>query len=807
MKEFTIPSASQCRSAAYTSAQLKQALGPQALPTATHAFSVGPNTNFTGPSVTPFVDPSWLAIAQSGDLVPAQGGDPSLGGATAAIVGFDNATSNARRAATIQYSLNSNEKVVAATLTMKLKAVSSLSASDSFFLNSPGMELDYDMMGQLPWNSGEVRTLSIDLSDIYGPLLGPLQNDALNAGKFNLFWNGNVNVDFAQLSLSTTGLGAANASRIWNGASATDSNALTAANWTTAIAPKVGDSLVFDGSTRLTVNNDLAADTILGGITFNSTAGAFTLNGNSITLSGNITDNSTATQTINFSIRPDAFRTLNVATGGTLNIAGVITGSNGIIKAGAGMLVLSASNAFTGGLIINGGLVKMANAGALNTASPMSVLFGPAAAAASTLQMNGNNLTITNLNTTGTPSATLIENGTATPVLLTLNSTADNVFNGTLRDGPPTALFGAMSLTLTGGGTLTLGGTNGYSGVTRILGSTIIAGATNSFAGLPGQVRFGNITIDGTTFGGTYRVTDPGGNHLVVAGFSSGSANKFTTTGQSGATGTFNVDSGVTLQVGELDGNGQPTLTTPGLQTAGSGPDGSTAGSSFIKTGAGTLRIVSQNAQQDTSFQLKQGAVDLWHSRGLGGNDSSAVRLDMSTGTTLVLTQDTGTDFLTSLRSNDAGGDIGITINRVTAGAGVTHSFGALVSSAGEFTMHVTAGANITGGIAGFNLPAATLGGNATFDVLNSAQATTTMTIPGIVSGAGFSLTKIGSGTLTLGGANTYSGGTNVNGGTLAVNGTIIGTTTVNSGGTLAGSGTANGSVTVMSGGHDRTGQ
>src|SRR5262249_21991752 len=162
-------------------------------------------------------------------------------------------------------------------------------------------------------------------------------------------------------------------------------------------------------------------------------AGAFTLSGNAITLSGNITDDSTATQTINFSIRPDAFRTISVTSaGGTPNIAGVITGSNGIIKSGAGTLILSASNTFTGGLIINGGVVKLANAGALNTASPMSVLFGPAAAATSSLQLNGNSVTITNLNTTGTLSSTLIENATATPTLLTLNSTADNVFNGTL---------------------------------------------------------------------------------------------------------------------------------------------------------------------------------------------------------------------------------------------------------------------------------------------------------------------------------------------------------------------------------------
>ena len=69
----------------------------------------------------------------------------------------------------------------------------------------------------------------------------------------------------------------------------------------------------------------------------------------------------------------------------------------------------------------------------------------------------------------------------------------------------------------------------------------------------------------------------------------------------------------------------------------------------------------------------------------------------------------------------------------------------------------------------------------------------------GVYGGTGGSLTKIGTGTLTLSGANTYTGATIVEDGRLIVNGSITSAVTVN-GGSLGGSGTVR-TVTINSGG------
>ena len=139
-------------------------------------------------------------------------------------------------------------------------------------------------------------------------------------------------------------------------------------------------------------------------------------------------------------------------------------------------------------------------------------------------------------------------------------------------------------------------------------------------------------------------------------------------------------------------------------------------------------------------------------------------------------------------------------IATVGIGSGNTLRLGAVGTIA---TATGTAGLTFTGGTL-------SAGGadNTAGELIVANQSTTATRIGSIIAdnGAGsVSLTKSGTGTLTLTGANTYTGATYVNAGTLVVGdgtGGILGASavTVNSGATLKGSGTLGGDVTLNAG-------
>jgi autotransporter-associated beta strand protein len=353
-----------------------------------------------------------------------------------------------------------------------------------------------------------------------------------------------------------------------------------------------------------------------------------------------------------------------------------------------------------------------------------------AMSAGTTLNLGGQNQAIDALSG---PGGTVLNTGAAAATLTVGSQGSSSTFAGTLANGTQ-----VLSLTKVGAGTLTLSGSNGYTGASTLAGGVLESGNAASFAALAGLVQF---------LGGTFRVTADTVSANVL--------NKWTTTfgGATGSnTGTFDVAAGVTLTIGTAGG-------LPAWRTGG----GTSAGGPFIKTGAGTLRVFGGNNQQDDPIQLNQGSLFAEHADALGRGDAG-VRVDMKGGTTLVLRNDAGSNFQTPINAVDAGQAINVVVDRQTAGPGVTHSVNAL-TSVGAFTLNVSAGANVTSGTAGLTIGSATLGGNATFNVGSAAL----VTVSGAINAGTFGLTKSGAGTLTLAGANAYTGGTTVNAGTLLV--------------------------------------
>ena len=165
---------------------------------------------------------------------------------------------------------------------------------------------------------------------------------------------------------------------VWNGGGA-DDNWSTAANWT-GVAFTAGDTLQFGGSTRLTPVNNLAADTVVGGLEFTNNTFAntsvFTLTGSRITLGGNITTiaaaggtfNATINDQLNIDLLLDATRTITVGNNAdkthNLTINGVISdggGTFGLNVAGGARLTLAAANTYTGTTSLGGTAILVLN--------------------------------------------------------------------------------------------------------------------------------------------------------------------------------------------------------------------------------------------------------------------------------------------------------------------------------------------------------------------------------------------------------------------------------------------------------------
>lgn len=160
-------------------------------------------------------------------------------------------------------------------------------------------------------------------------------------------------------------------------------------------------------------------------------------------------------------------------------ISGVVS-NGGINKTGNGILQLTGTNTFTGGLTVSAGSVQVTPSGTLGGAGNNLVLSGTG-----TLDLNGLNFSLPIL--TGNNGG-VVTNSSATPATLTITGGGTN-FAGSINNG-----VGTVALNLTTGNT-TLRGPSNFSG-----GTTVPSGAQLTVAGVVtgnSQMGVGPVNLTG----------------------------------------------------------------------------------------------------------------------------------------------------------------------------------------------------------------------------------------------------------------------------------------------------------------------
>jgi len=563
-------------------------------------------------------------------------------------------------------------------------------------------------------------------------------------------------------------------------------------------------NLVLSGANTYTGNTTLNSGTLCinnsGSGGTNSAIGTGTLIINSGTISNTsgslVTLSTNNTQIWNAGFTFNGTNDLNLGTGnvtlstglsvttagGNLTVGGVISGSNSNLnKYGSGILNLSGNSSYTGitniyvgtlsvSILANGG--ASSSIGQSSNAADRLVIAGAgttlrytgAAASTDRLFTLSNSGTIDAsgtgaLNFTNTGSITL---GTGAKTLtLTGNNTGLNTLALAIGDNT-----GATSLTKNGTGTWVLSGNNSYSGATTISAGTLsIANIANggTASGLGGSTSAeANLVLNG----GTLNYTG-----------ASASSNRSFTLANSTSSG-IRVESAATV----LTISGTSAATSGSLTKSGDGTLALTGNNSYsggTTISAGTAQVGHANAL-GTSGNITFSGGTMSFASGGSGADYGA-RIKNSASSIILDTNGQSVTFSGAMDSSNAGGLTKNGTGMLTLNSANAYTGGTTISAGTLQVGHANAlgtSGNIT--FSGGTMSFASGGSGADYGarIKNSASSiildtngqSVTFSGPIDSSNAG-GLTKNGTGTLTLSGANTYTGGTAINAGTLALSG------------------------------------
>ena len=438
----------------------------------------------------------------------------------------------------------------------------------------------------------------------------------------------------------------------------------------------------------------------------------------------------------------------NIFTVGGLTISGLPTsGTAGLTKAGTGTLTLSRTNTYTGTTTVNAGILAYGAINALPTTGAVTV--------------NGGTLDMGTF--TGTTGAVTLTNGSITGTTGVLTGTGYTVSNGTIS----AILAGAVPLTKTTTGKVTLSGVNTYTGATAINAGTLsvngtaiadtsaITVATGATLALTGSETIGSLAGAGNVTLGAFTLAAGGDNtSTTFSGVASGTGGLtklgtgiWTLSGLNTYTGITTINTGIlsvaTIGLGGIAGNlGAATNLASNLVLSGGTLQ-------YTGVTATTDRAYTLTAASTSSIDVSVAGTTLTMS-GTGAATTGALT-KLGAGTLTL----TGTNLYTGATTINAG-TLSVNGTAIADTSAVTVATGATLALTGNEAIGSLAGAgNVT--LGAFTL---TAGGD-----------NTTTTYSGLASGTG-GLTKAGTGIWTLSGANTYSGVTTVSASTLKLGNT-----------------------------------
>jgi fibronectin-binding autotransporter adhesin len=483
---------------------------------------------------------------------------------------------------------------------------------------------------------------------------------------------------------------------------------------------------------------------------FSDTIGALTMTGGSVstgtgtlTLGGDVTGNaSSSSATISGNLALGGNRIFNIADGAAATdmlVSAVVSGAFNITKNGAGTLVFSGANTYTGTTTVNGGTLSTGTSTITPTVA-LSIASGATYTSTGTINF-----------TPSTSSAQTLISGAGT---LQLGNSSSSAASPDIYYDPTGGTGAGYQVTLAsnidvGTGTRFINGKSNRNDYERYGGDLVFGGnlsgsANLTFTGTPNtggtnppyQVAY-VLQGSNSAFTGGINLTD-GANLILNNSNALSSANAVTFTPSTGAASGLYLY-GRSVTIGALSGTSAGTMNirNGSLVTDSNSP----INSGIVRSNA-TLTV-----QQDTNTTFNGIISDGPNDHGTG---------DTGTYYTLSLIK-TGTGSLTVGGNNTYTG--GTTINSgtlvVNSALGLGAISGGLTINAG--TLEVSTGFSTSRVI--------TLGDAASTIQVDALQ---TYTVTSAISGSG-TLNKTGAGTMVINGTNTYAGGTKINGGTISL--------------------------------------